>query len=156
MRQVPARWTGGLALSGLLALGGCVDMLTGAPPGVSRTWRGTTTAGPAVLPECAPQRVEVALYDHPIYVPAQIQGRAYPLVEPEGYGARLTDAVTTWWAWGHMYPNRTVQFETRRQRPVYFRAMPYALWRGVMVEDDRILLDESGSPCGRKLVLTRG
>ena len=64
MRQAPARWTGGLALSGLLALGGCVDMFTEGPLVAAPRWTGTTTAGPATIPECAPMKVDVAIYEN--------------------------------------------------------------------------------------------
>ena len=53
-----------------------------------------------------------------------------------------------------MTPENFVEFETRMQRPVYFGARPYAVWRGTRV-DDRIALIESGSPCNRALVLSR-
>ena len=64
------------------------------------------------------------------------------------------DTVTTWWVQGYMTPANFVEFETRMQRPAFFRARPYAVWRGTRV-DDRIELTESGSPCKRELVLTR-
>jgi hypothetical protein len=145
----------GLVGFGLLVLGGCVDMFTGRPPEGTARWRGTTSAGPVAIPECAPMAIDLAIYEHPLYMPALVDGRAYPMDLATGIWPRTVDAATTWWVDGYMNPAQFVQFETKRQRPIYFRAKPYAVWRGSLV-DDRIVLDEAGSPCGRELVLTRG
>lgn len=155
MRHEGACWRMGLMGLGLLALGGCVDMFISTSPEGAARWRGTTTAGPVAIPECAPMAIDLAIHEDPLYLPALVNGRAYPLDEPRAFWPRTVDAVTTWWVDGYMNPAQFVQFETKRQRPVYFRAKPYAVWRGSLV-DDRIALVESGSPCGRALVLTRG
>lgn len=144
-----------VCLGGALALGGCVDMFTtDVPPGSAR-WQGTTTAGPAQLAECAPMRLDLAVHDHPFYVPALVDGRAYPTTRPERRWPRAVDAATSWWIEGYRNPDNFVQFETKRQRPVYFRAKPYAVWQG-RIDGDRLALAESGSPCNREVVLTRG
>jgi hypothetical protein len=145
----------GLLGLGLLALGGCVDMFTEGPIVAAPRWTGTTTAGPAEIAECAPMAVDVAIVQDPLYLFRQLDGRAHPTVRPTAHLPRATAAVTTWWAEGYANPDDFVQFETRRQRPIYFRAKPYAVWRGNIVEDKRIVLEESGSPCNRSLTLDR-
>ena len=40
------------------------------------------------------------------------------------------DLATTWWVQGYMTPANFIEFETRLQRPVFFNARPYAVWRG--------------------------
>ena len=67
----------------------------------------------------------------------------------------MVDAVSSWWVEGYRSPESFVQLETRRQRPIYFRAKPYAVWQG-QIDGDRLALTEAGSPCGREVVLTRG
>jgi hypothetical protein len=145
-----------MGLVGLLAMGGCVDMFTGDPPATAPTarWRGVTTAGPPTIPECAPMRLNLAIYEHPLYFSALVNGRAYPQVTPVGPWPRTVESVTSWWAEGYMNPDSFVQFETRRQRPIYFRAKPYAVWQG-WVTGDQLALVEAGSPCNREVVLSR-
>jgi hypothetical protein len=152
-RAAHCRW--GLLGLGLLALGGCVDMFTEGPLVAAPRWTGTTTAGPATIAECAPMNVDVAIYEDPLYLNSLVDGRAYFAPEPATLGARAARAVSTWWVDGYMNPDYFVQVETRRQRPVYFHSKPYAVWRGGLVEDGRIVLVESGSPCGRQLVLDK-
>jgi hypothetical protein len=151
--QAPRAWLWGLL--GAAALGGCADLFIGDPPPSAERWRGTTTAGPAVIDGCAPLAVDVAIYQDPFSLSRVVDGRAEPTTEVTGFLPRATDAVTTWWIQGDVSRTNVVQFESGRQRPVYFRAKPYALWRGVL-EGDRATLVESGSPCNRELVLTRG
>jgi hypothetical protein len=155
MDRVRARWSGCLALLGLLSLGGCVDMFTGGPLVAAPRWTGITTAGPIDIAECAPMAVDVAVYEDPLYLPYLVDGRAYPKLEADRLSAKVAQLVSTWWVEGYMNPDFFVQFETRRQRPIYFRSKPYAVWRGSLVEENRIVLIESGSPCNRELVLTR-
>jgi len=145
----------GLLGLGLLAVSGCVDMFTEGPLGAAPRWTGTTTAGLAEIAECGPMAVDVAVVQDPLYMPRQLDGRAYPTVQPVGYLPRAAAAGTTWWVEGYVNADDYVQFETRRQRPVYFRAKPYSVWRGTLVEDKRIELEEFGSPCNRRLILDR-
>lgn len=133
----------------MLALGGCVDMFTPSQPPSTTRWSGVTTAGAADIPECRPFALDVALFAQPLYSFDTINGRAFP--QAPGIGVA---SVTTWWVQGYMTPANFVEFETRMQRPAFFHARPYAVWRGTRV-DDRIELTESGSPCNRALVLTR-
>ena len=44
-----------------------------------------------------------------------------------------------------MTPANFVEFETRMQRPAFFHARPYAVWRGTRV-DDRIELTDFAPP----------
>jgi hypothetical protein len=138
-----------------LALGGCVDMFTDNPPGGAARFRGVTTAGVVDIPECAPFALDVGVFPEPWYLWEQVSGRAYPTVPPESARAKLVDAVSSWWVEGYTTPAGFVQFDTRRQRPIYFGAKPYAVWRG-SIEGERMVLEESGSPCGREAVLARG
>lgn len=156
MTLANARWIGRSALIGLLALGGCVDMFTTGSNVPAPHWSGTTTAGPETIAECAPMAIEVEIRDEALYLSSVVDGRAFPQATgPASLGTRAADAVTSWWVEGYMNPDFFVQMETRRQQPVYFRARPYAVWRGTMVEPDKIVMVESGSPCHRSLVLTR-
>lgn len=155
MKLAHAGRIGCLVLAGLLFLGGCVDMFTGRPLTEMPRWTGTTTAGPIDIPECAPMAVDVTIFEDPLYLPYLVDGRAFPQLDIEGLGARATSLVSTWWVEGYMNPDYFVQVETRRQRPIYFRSKPYSVWRGSLVEENRIVLIESGSPCNRELVLTR-
>lgn len=140
----------------LLLLGGCVDMFTADPSVATARWTGTSTAGAAEYAECAPMTLDVAIWDDPLFLPQQIGGRAsLQPAEPRTLRTRAAEAASTWWVEGYMNPDYVVQLETRRQRPVYFRSKPYAVWRGNLVQDGRIELVESGSPCGRQLVLTK-
>lgn len=142
-------------LLGLLMIGGCADMVIGDPPPSAQRWRGTTTAGPAGIEGCGPLAVDVAVYDDPLYFQRLVDGGAEPTAEVAGFWPRATDALTAWWIHGYVNRANFVQFETARQRPIYFRAKPYAVWSGTL-EGDRGTLAESGSPCNRELVLTRG
>jgi len=142
-----------LGLAGLLALTGCVDAFTTPFPEVG-AWSGTSTAGKTDLPECAPFGFLVEIHDNPVLFWPAVSGRAYPAVAPVGARQQATNAVTTWWVEGYRMPSNFIQFESRMQAPLFFGARPYAVWRGAL-DDDRIALVESGSPCGRELVLTR-
>jgi hypothetical protein len=152
--------TGLLPLAGpaalALALAGCVDMFTSVPPEGAVAWRGTTTAGDPALPECGAFDFELGQYAPPLYLWQTVSGRAWPTAVPAaGTLGRVADATTQWWLEGYVADDDFVQFESRRQRPVFFRARPYAVWRGTIAED-RMALTESGSPCGREVVLVRG
>lgn len=144
-----------MGLLGMATLGGCADYFIGDPPRSAERWRGTTTAGPAGIAGCGPLAVDVAIYQDPLYFRRMVDGRAEPTVDIAGFLPRATALATTWWIAGYVNPMNEVQLETGRQRPVYFRAKPYAVWRG-RLEGDRGTLAESGSPCNRELVLTRG
>ncbi len=149
MARTSATLLPAIAATTMLALGGCVDMFGPTPAPDATRWSGVTTAGAADLPECRPFSLDVALFARPLYSFDTIDGRAYPQASSAG-----VDTVTTWWVQGYMTPANFVEFETRMQRPAFFNARPYAVWRGTRV-DDRIELTESGSPCKRELVLTR-
>ena len=138
-----------LPLMGMaLTLGGCVDMFTTAPPEAVR-WRGVTTAGAKGEPNCGPFAMDLGVYSDPVFLMEVASGRAYPTV-------RVTqDDLATWWLEGYATAGNFVEFESREQRPVILDARPYAVWRGTR-GDERIVLVESGSPCGREVVLTRG
>lgn len=156
MSQAGAGRMGRIGLVGLLAMGGCVDMFTGDAPATAPTvrWSGVTTAGPVTIAECAPMRLDLTIYEHPLYMAALVDGRAHPKTTPAGVWSQTAATLTTWWAEGYMNPDSFVQIETRRQRPVYFRAKPYAVWQG-RVFGDQLALVEAGSPCNREVVLAR-
>jgi hypothetical protein len=139
-------------LLSLALLGGCADMVIGNPPASAQRWRGVTTAGPVV--GCGPLAVDVAIYEDPLYLKRLVDGGAEPTTPVTGFLPRAADAVSSWWIQGYVNPDNFVQFETARERPIYFHAKPYAVWRG-KVEGNRATLAESGSPCRRELVLTR-
>lgn len=156
MTLADVRRIGRCTLLGLLAVGGCVDMVTTGSSVPAPRWTGTTTAGPATIAECAPMAMDVAIYEDPLYMPSIVDGRAFPEPLAGGsLGARTAEAVSSWWIEGYMNPDFFIEMETRRQRPIYFRAKPYAVWRGTMIDPGTIILVESGSPCHRQLVLTR-
>lgn len=142
-------------LLGLLLLGGCANMVIDDPPASAERWRGTTTAGPTGIAGCGPMAVDVAVYDDPLYFQRLVAGGAEPTAAIVGLVPRATDAVTAWWIQGYVNRDNFVEFETARDRPIYFRAKPYAVWRGTL-DGNRGTLSESGSPCYRQLVLTRG
>ena len=73
---------------------------------------------------------------------------------PETQVGKWSRAYTQWWLEGYVTDANFVQLETKMQRPVYFGARPYAVWRGTIAED-RLVLTESGSPCNREVVLVR-
>ncbi|MEK0085591.1 hypothetical protein [Benzoatithermus flavus] len=158
-----------LALGCLLALAGCVDMFTAssapviarwqgdtrpAPEGTAIVWHGTTTAGSTTAAVCAPLAFDVTVHRDPLTIPAAVNGRAYPTTAPEGVGQHVSGALTSWWIEGYQNSDNFVELESKMQRPVFFRARPYSVWRGIQ-DGNRIVLVESGSPCGRELVLTR-
>ncbi len=145
MPRSSARFLPAAAVAAMLALGGCVDMFTPAQPPATTRWTGLTTAGTADLAECQPFDLQVDLFQERLFTFETINGRAFP---------RASSPVSTWWIEGYMTPANFVEFETRLQRPIYFRARPYAVWRGTMTAD-QITLVESGSPCHRQVVLTR-
>jgi hypothetical protein len=142
-----------LGLAGLLALTGCVDAFT-TPLPEARTWSGTSTAGKTDLAECAPFGFLVDIRDNPVLFWPAVSGRAFPAATPAGVRQHATRTITSWWVEGYMTPSNFIQFESRMQAPLFFGARPYAVWRGTLA-DNRIALIESGSPCGRELVLTR-
>jgi hypothetical protein len=144
-----------MGAAGVLALGGCVDMFTDNPPGGAARFRGVTTAGAPGLPECAPMALDVGVFTEPWYLWEQVSGTGQPTPRPEGVEARIVEAVSTWWVEGYTTPSGFVQFDLRRQRPIYFGAKPYSVWRGG-IDGERMVLEESGSPCRREVVLARG
>ena len=141
-------------LAALAALGGCVDMFTQAPSDAPAAWSGTTTAGNAGFPECGPFLFELAQYQPPAYMWNSVSGRAWPVNVPQGALASWVASGTQWWLEGYVTSADFVQFESRRQQPIFFRARPYAVWRGT-IADDHMTLVESGSPCNRQVVLAR-
>ena len=138
-----------------LALGGCVDMFTSVPPPDAAHWRGVTTAGAVGRPECGPFAIDVGLFADRLFLWETIGGRAYPTTTAATAPDQLLDHLSSWWLEGYMTPANFVQFESRLQQPVILGARPYSVWRGTR-NDERMLLVESGSPCGREVVLTRG
>ena len=142
-------------LAAFAALGGCVDMFTQAPPDAPAAWSGTTTAGNTAFPECGPFLFELAQYQPPGYMWDTVSGRASPTEAPSGAVARWVASGTQWWLEGYVTDANFVQFETKMQRPVYFGARPYSVWRGA-IEGDHMTMTESGSPCSREVVLVRG
>lgn len=158
-----------LAVACFLALPGCVDMFTAstapeigrwrgetrpAPAGEAIVWQGISSPGDTRAGGCGPLAFDVAIHRDPISIPLPVSGRAAAADAPGGTAERLSRALTTWWVEGYQNPDGFVQIESKLQRPAFFRARPYSVWRGVAA-DDRIALIESGSPCGRELVLTR-
>jgi hypothetical protein len=144
-----------LGMGGALALGGCVDMFTSVPSSDASHWRGVTTAGVAGKPECAPFAVDVGVEADPLFMWQVVGGRARPTADAVATFGQTDFALSQWWLEGFMTPANFVQLESRLQRPVILGARPYAVWRGTR-DDERIVLVESGSPCGREVVLTRG
>jgi hypothetical protein len=144
-----------VTMAGALALGGCVDMFTAEPPPDASRWHGVTSAGATDNPECGPFAFDLGLYQQPVYLYQTLSGRAYPTTVPTTTTAKLIDDASQWWLDGYMTADNFVEFESRLQRPVYLGARPYSLWRGGRA-GDRMLLVESGSPCNREVVLTRG
>jgi hypothetical protein len=159
-----------LALGCLLSLSACADAFTGssapvaagftgdtrlAPEGTAIVWEGIATGGRSELPACAPFAFDVTVHKDPLSLPAPVEGRAYTLAGTGGLRQQVDGFTTTWWVEGYQNVDRFMQIESRMQRPVIFRARPHSVWRGVEGEDGRIVLIESGSPCGRELVLTR-
>ena len=143
-----------LVLAGALALSGCAAFVTDEPPPSAERWQGTTTAGPAGIPLCGPMVVDLAVYRDPLYRPRLADGLAVPTAAPVGARRRAVAFVTTWSVEGAVSPADEVRLELSRERPIYFRAKPYAVWRGP-IDGERMTLTESGSPCNRELVLTR-
>jgi hypothetical protein len=152
---VAMSWMPVLGLAGAVALGGCVDMFTSVPPADAVQWRGTTTAGDAALPECAAFDFELGQFHQNVFLWDTVSGRAWPEAVPETQLEKWAEAYTQWWLEGYVTSANFVQFESRRQRPVYFRSKPYAVWRGT-IDRDQMVLTESGSPCDRQVVLARG
>jgi hypothetical protein len=155
MARSRASW---LPLTGIafgLLLGGCVDMFTSVPPPDATRWRGTTTAGAADQPGCGPFALDLGLSTDPTFLWQVVDGRARPTTRSVRASDRVEGAFATWWLDGYMTPADFVQFESRLQQPVILGARPYAVWRGTRT-DERMTLVESGSPCGREVVLTRG
>lgn len=138
-----------------LAVGGCVDMFTSVPPPDAEHWRGVTTAGVGGGPVCGPFALDVGLFADPIFMWQTIGGRAYRTATPDPDSRLAADGITTWWLEGYMTTADFVQFESRLQQPIILGARPYSVWRGTR-NDERMMLVESGSPCGREVVLTRG
>ena len=143
-----------LGIGAALALGGCVDMFTSPPPADAVAWRGTTTAGNPAFPECGAFAFELGQYLPPTFMWDTVSGRAWPTTVPETRIGKWSRAYTQWWLEGYVTDANFVQLETKMQRPVYFGARPYAVWRGTIAED-RLVLTESGSPCNREVVLAR-
>jgi hypothetical protein len=143
------------ATAAALALGGCVDMFTSVPPADAVPWHGTTTAGNPAFPECAAFNFQLGQHDRPVFLSPVVSGRAWLAAAPLTQVDKWAEYYSQWWLEGYVTSANFVQFESRRQQPIYFRAKPYAVWRGT-IEDDRMTLVESGSPCNRQAVLARG
>ena len=141
--------------SAALALGGCVDMFTGPPPTDVVAWRGTTTPGNTDIAECGSFDLELGQYQPPSFMWNTVSGRAVRATAQETELAKWQASLQQWWLEGYVTPANFVEFETKLQQPVYFRARPYSVWRGT-ITDDRMVLVESGSPCNREVVLVRG
>lgn len=144
-----------VGLGAALTLGGCSDMFTAPPPADSVAWTGTSTVGNPALPECGSFAFELGQFQPATFMWDTVSGRAFPTAAPETRMGRLTGKVTQWWVEGYVTDANFVQLETKMQRPVFFGARPYAVWRG-SIADDRLVLTESGSPCNREVVLARG
>jgi hypothetical protein len=138
-----------------LALGGCVDMFTSVPPPDAVSWRGTTSAGNPEFAECGSFALELGQYQPPAFMWNTVSGRAWPTAVPETQLDKIAAMSRQWWLEGYVTPANFVEFETKLQQPIYFRARPYSVWRGTIAED-RMVLTESGSPCNREVVLVRG
>ncbi len=143
-----------LGACALLALGGCVDMFTTPPPDTV-PWRGTTTVGNTAYAECGSFAFELGQYQPYAFMWNTVSGRAWPTATPQSLQDEWTASYRQWWLEGYVTPANFVEFETKLQQPIYFRARPYSVWRGT-IADDRMLLTESGSPCNREVVLVRG
>ena len=143
-----------LAIGATLVLGGCVDVFTDRPPADAVAWRGTTSAGTTDAPECGAFLLELGQYQPPTFMWNTVSGRAWPTAVPATQVGKWTAAYQQWWLEGYVTPENFVEFETKLQQPVYFRARPYSVWRGQIV-DDRMVLTESGSPCNREVVLVK-
>lgn len=144
-----------VGLGAALTLGGCSDKFTAPPPADSVAWTGTSTVGNPALPECGSFAFELGQFQPATFMWDTVSGRAFPTAAPETRMGRLTGKVTQWWVEGYVTDANFVQLETKMQRPVFFGARPYAVWRG-SIADDRLVLTESGSPCNREVVLARG
>jgi hypothetical protein len=144
-----------LGLGAALALGGCSDMFTAPPPADAVAWTGTSTVGNPALPECGSFAFDLGQYQPATFMWDTISGRAHPTATPETRLGKVSETLTQWWVEGYVTDANFVQLETKMQRPVYFGARPYAVWRG-SIADDRLVLIESGSPCNREVVLARG
>lgn len=155
MARSRAGWLPLIGVATTLGLGGCVDMFTDVPPPDASRWRGVTTAGVVELPECRPFALDVGLHADPLFVFQVIGGRANPTTPAETDVGKFTDSLGSWWLEGYMTPADFVEFESRLLEPVMLGARPYSVWRGTR-QDDHMVLVESGSPCGREVVLTRG
>ena len=154
MAWSPARTGLLVSLTATLALCGCVDMFTGPPAGAT-PWRGTTTAGNPAYPECGAFAFQLGQYAPPAYLWNTVSGRAWPAAVPASEVDKWRTGFTQWWLEGYVSEANFVEFETKMQQPVYFGARPYSVWRGT-IADDRMVMTESGSPCNREVVLTRG
>ena len=142
-------------LAAVAALAGCVDMFTQAPPDAPAAWSGTTTVGNSDFPECGPFLFELAQYLPPGHLWNTVSGRAWPTEVPQATLGRWVAGATQWWLEGYVTSANFVEFETKMQKPVYFGARPYSVWRGY-IDGDRMQMLESGSPCNREVVLVRG
>ena len=142
------------AAAAVTALGGCVDMFTSVPPADAVQWHGTTTAGNPAFPECAAFNFQLGQFDRPVFLSPVVSGRAWPEAAPTTILGKVNETFTQWWLEGYVTSANFVQFESRRQQPIFFRARPYAVWRGT-IADDHMTLVESGSPCNRQVVLAR-
>ncbi len=144
-----------LGVVGALALGGCVDMFTSKQPANAEHWHGVTTAGVGGGPVCGPFALDLGLFADPLFMWQTVSGRAYPSVSSDPDSPLNADGITTWWLEGYMTSANFVEFETRLQRPILPALRPYSVWRGTR-NAERMMLVESGSPCDREVVLTRG
>ena len=114
-----------------------------------------TTAGVGGGSVCGPFALDVDLFADPIFMWQTIDGRAYPAATPDPDSRLVSDGITTWWLEGYMTTANFVQFESRLQQPDHpRRATLFRMARHP--SDERMMLVESGSPCGREVVLTRG
>ena len=144
-----------LGLGAALALGGCVDMFTGRPPPDAVAWRGTTTAGNTDFPECGAFQFELGQYRPERSCGTRSAAAPGPPRRRTRRPVEWAGAYRQWWLEGYVTEADFVQFETKLQQPIFFGARPYAVWRGT-IDEDRMVLIESGSPCDREVVLVRG
>ena len=145
-----------LGLGAALALGGCVDMFTGAPPDAV-AWSGTTTAGNTEFPECGAFQFELGQYRPETFMwDFLVSGRAWPTQVPDTLDWSMGRAPTASGGSRAMSPRpNSSSSRPSSTNSTHFGARPYSVWRG-SIDGDRMALTESGSPCNREVVLLRG
>ena len=106
------------------------------------TWHGTTTAGNPAFPECQAFNFQLGQYRSAgVPVAGGQRPRLGRLRRRNATLGKWDETFSQWWLEGYVTSANFVQFESRRQQPIYFRAKPYAVWRGT-IEDDRMTLVE--------------